>query len=152
MSLSDYRRVTVVCTGNVARSPALAAVLAGLLPDVAITSAAVGRRAVAGAPVKRAMRAIMEREGYGGRAGHRAILLAEIEWTPDLIVCCAPVHMDRAREILPGVPRTLCDPVIPDPAFGDAGSYERAWELIKAAADDILHRSDNPPVGSASES
>lgn len=138
MSLSDYGRVTVVCTGNVARSPALAAVLHKLLPDIVVTSAAVGRRAVAGAPVKRAMRQIMEREGYGDWAGHRSILLAEMEWEPDLLICVAPVHMQRVKEIMPGVSSTLCNPVIPDPAFGEAGAYERAWELILRAADDIL--------------
>ena len=131
-------RVVVVCTGNVARSPALAAVLAKLRPDVGFSSAAVGRKAVAGAPVKASMRRIMEREGYGQWARHRSILLAEMEWEPDLIICCAPVHMERAREICPGVPRTLCSPVIPDPAFGQAGAYEAAWKLILAAADDIL--------------
>jgi protein-tyrosine phosphatase len=140
VSLGDYRRVVVVCTGNVARSPALAAILQMRCFGTDVSSAAVGRKAVAGAPVKRAMREILEREGYGDASTYRSRLLAELEWTPDLVVCCAPVHMERVREILPGVPRTLCDPVIPDPAFGGAEAYELAWGLIQAAADDILRR------------
>lgn len=131
--------MVVVCTGNVARSPALAAVLQKRFPRDQISSAAVGRKAVAGLPVKRPMREIMQREGLGWYAErHRSTLLAELEWEPDLIVCCAAVHMTRVKEICPGVPRTLCDPVIPDPAFGGVEGYERAWELIQAAADDIL--------------
>jgi protein-tyrosine-phosphatase len=131
-------RVVVVCTGNVARSPALAAVLQARRPDLDVSSAAVGRRAVVGAPVKRAMRDILIREGFTEAAEGRSRLLAELEWEPDLIVCCAAVHMERAKEILYGVPRTLCDPVIPDPAFGGTEAYEAAWGLIQAAADDIL--------------
>jgi protein-tyrosine phosphatase len=138
VSFADYHRVTVVCTGNVARSPALAAVLQKRFPRTEVTSAAVGRKAVAGSVVKRQMREILEREGFSEAAGGRSRLLAEMEWEPDLVVCCAPVHMERTREILPGVARMLCSPVIPDPAFGGAAMYERAWELIQAAADDIL--------------
>jgi protein-tyrosine-phosphatase len=140
-------RVTVVCTGNVARSPALAAVLQRRFPRSEITSAAVGRKAVAGAVMKRPMREILEREGLGWHAEHhRSRLLGELEWDPDLVICCAPVHMQRAAEILPGVPRMLCEPVIPDPAFGGAEAYERAWELIKAAAGDILGAVRTPGI------
>lgn len=139
MSFDDYSRVVVVCTGNVARSPALAAVLQLARPGMEVSSAAVGRKAAAGAPMKRRMRDIMLREGLEAVAVlHRSRLLGELEFTPDLVVCCAPVHMERVREILPGVPRTLCSPVIPDPAFGGPEAYEAAWSLIQAAAADIL--------------
>ncbi len=86
------------------------------------------------------MRNILEREGFSEAAGGRSRLLGELEFTPDLVICCAPVHMERVREVLPGVPRTLCDPIIPDPAFGGIEAYERAWQLINTAADDILQR------------
>jgi protein-tyrosine phosphatase len=138
VSISDYGRIVVVCTGNVARSPALAAVLQMRRADLDVSSAAVGRKAVAGLPMKRPMREILEREGYGDASPHRSRLLAELEWEPDLVVCCAPVHMGRVKEILPGVPSTLCSPVVPDPAFGGIEAYERSWGLIQAAADDIL--------------
>lgn len=138
-------RITVVCTGNVARSPALAAVLQLAHPEIDVNSAAVGRKAAAGLPMKRPMREILEREGYGDASGHRSRLLGELEFTPDLVVCVAPVHVERVREILRGVPTLLCNPVIPDPAFGGPEAYERAWALINTAVDGILLRGGNFP-------
>jgi protein-tyrosine-phosphatase len=94
---------------------------------------------VAGAPMKKPMREILERQGMSREAErHRSRLLAELEWTPDLVICCAPVHMIRVAEILPGVASVLCHPVIPDPAFGGTEGYEKAWRLIQQAADDII--------------
>lgn len=132
-------RIVVVCTGNIARSPALAAVLGKRCDDLDVSSAAVGRKAVAGLPMKRRMREILAREGLGVEAeGHRSKLLTELEWTPDLLIAVAPVHMSRLAEILPDVPRILCEPPIPDPAFGGPEAYEIAWHLIQQAADGML--------------
>lgn len=145
-------RVIVVCTGNVARSPALAAILQLRNFSTDFSSAAVGRKALAGLPVKQQMRKILEREGYGDASPHRSRLLTELEWTPDVVVCCAPVHLKRTREILPDVPQLLCQPVIPDPAFGGPEAYEVAWQLMLRASDDIISRIGLLTAGSASES
>jgi protein-tyrosine phosphatase len=132
-------RVAVVCTGNVARSPALAAILqrkyAG--DGILIESAAVGRKAVTGQPVKRAMRQILLREGYAEAAEHRSVLLGELSWTPDIVVGVARVHAERIAEIMPDVRSLLCDPLIPDPAFGGNEGYEQTWQLLQQAAQNL---------------
>jgi protein-tyrosine-phosphatase len=131
-------KVIVVCTGNVARSPALACLLQAGRQDMEVGSAAVGHRAVSGLRMRKPMRDIMAWYGYATYADlHRSRLLADCD-RPDLIIAVAPVHMKRLEEIAPGIPRLLCDPVIPDPAFGNRTAYEHAWDCIVDAAGTLM--------------
>jgi len=130
--------VMVVCTGNIIRSPALACALVRRRPDLEVRSAAVGRNAKPGLRMKKPMREILEREGWGGYAHkHRSMLLSDwlAEEEFDLIVGVTPVHMKRLAELAPGVPRILTEPTVKDPVRGGPAEYEEAWSQILRAAE-----------------
>lgn len=131
------RHVVVVCTGNVARSPALGTLLAEERPDLRVTSAAVGAKAAAGRRMARPMRELMTGAGYGAVAqAHRSRLLADVLAAEhvDLVVCCAEVHVKRLA-LIPGAPPFVpVKPPLPDPAFGGQAAYERVFPMIRRAA------------------
>lgn len=127
-------RVTVVCTGNVARSVALAALLGPLRPDLDVDSAAVGTKAKNGRRAARQMRLLLTYAGHGQLAeDHRSRVWADLP-RPDLTVACAPVHLTHLHRLDPAAPTVLANPTIPDPAFGGAAAYDRAWPLLVQAA------------------
>ena len=127
-------RVTIVCTGNVARSPALAALLAARRPDLDVTSAAVGLRAKPGRRMARPMRDRLTAAGHADAAEqHRSALLAPDP--ADVVVAVAPIHSRRLADSgYPGAVLAL-DPAIPDPAFGGEAAYETVWPMLVGAAD-----------------
>lgn len=126
-------RVLVVCTGNVARSPALHCLLATQRPDLQVTSAGVGSRARAGRRMARPMRDILTRLGFGEFAtAHRSTPIWEAE-PADLIVTVAPVHARRLDALGIRTPHLAVGPIA-DPAFGGVEAYREVWpEIIRAA-------------------
>ena len=130
--------MTVVCTGNVARSPALARVLMEMCPQHTFRSAAVGMRALPGRIMALPMREIMIEHGFGEFAkAHRAKLFTERAADPDLVIACATVHMKRLALIAPDVPAMLSRPVIFDPAWRTSEGYKACWDLIIRSADTL---------------
>lgn len=144
--------VTVVCTGNVARSAALGILLAAARPDLHVTSAAVGRKAAAGRRCARPMRDLLTAAGYGPEAeAHRSRLL-DLTDPPDLIVATAHVHQRRLAELGSDLPVVPVEPPLPDPAFGGAAAYAEVWPRIVAAAQwlaDVLPRKDQVTCSSS---
>lgn len=129
--------VTVVCTGNVARSPALATLLAALRPDLYVGSAAVGAHARPGRRMARPMRQLLTEHGHPQAATtHRARLLTALA-DPGLVICCAPVHTTRLAALGICAPHHQLDPPVPDPAFGGGPAYLRAYALIREHAHNL---------------
>lgn len=126
--------VCIVCTGNVARSPAIEILLRGLRPDLTVISAAVGLKAQAGRVMAKPMRQLLTSAGHVVAAdAHRSRLITDV---PVGAVCyaVAPVHMKRLAAR--GIAGHYIGP-IPDPAFGGREAYERVWPLIVAAANEL---------------
>lgn len=129
--------VTIICTGNVARSPALAVLLAEARPDLTVTSAAVGAKATAGRRMARPMRELLTAYGRPDAAeAHRSQLLADFPTLPDVAVATAPVHARRLAALAPELAVVRINP-IPDPAFGGAAAYARVWPLLVEAAEHL---------------
>lgn len=128
--------VVVVCTGNVVRSPALAQLMRMRLPDIEFDSAAVGKNAREGERMRPRMRKLLTDAGYGTYAElHRSRRLQDLAVRPDLLVACAPVHVQRITEIDYDAHVWLADPVISDPVYGGEEAYLRTWSEIRRAAD-----------------
>lgn len=124
-------KITVVCTGNVNRSPALAIMLARQRPDFKIDSAAVGTKAKPGRPMARPMRELMAGIGFAVQAEkHRSKLLIDCE-KPDLIIATAGVHVKRLIDMAYPVDVLALTPPLPDPAFG---THDQVFPAIRAAA------------------
>lgn len=143
-------RVMVVCTGNVARSPALATLLAYARPDLTVTSAAVGARAQPGRRMARPMRELLTDHGHGyAAAQHRSHLFDPAD-PPDIAIAVAPVHVRRLHKLAPDVP-VIRTTHIPDPAFGGPPAYHRVWPLLVAAAAELAVALPHDPAATQQE-
>ncbi len=147
--------VLMVCLGNICRSPMAEGVLrvrleeAGLADKVRVDSAATGRSHIGHAPDERAI-AYANRHGIDISAQRaRALKIADFDEF-DFILCAdrTILHDARIRK-----PRTSHADVelllewsgigkkdIPDPYYGDARDFEKAFKLIDAAALGVVER------------
>lgn len=133
-------RVIVVCTGNVARSPALAEFLRFMRPDLSVESAGVGVKTRSGLRMKKPMRELLWSEEWCSQLAiqdHRSRRWDELEDPEriDLAVAVAPGHMKRLAILAPDVPRMITVPAIKDPAYGPAEGYLLTLVQIKLAVE-----------------
>ncbi|HTL15492.1 MAG TPA: low molecular weight protein-tyrosine-phosphatase [Thermomonas sp.] len=147
--------ILVVCLGNICRSPmaegALRARLdaAGLGARATVDSAATGRSHLGHPPDERAI-ACAARHGVD-IAGQQARWLGAEDFDAFDVILCADrtiLHEARLRK-----PRTAHGQVelllewsgvgkkdVPDPYYGNARDFERAWALVDSAALGIVER------------
>ena len=147
--------VLMVCLGNICRSPMAEGVLrarleeAGLANQVRVDSAATGRSHIDHAPDERAI-ACARKHGIdisGQRA--RALEMADFD-DFDFILCAdrTILHDARIRK-----PRTSHADVellmewsglgkkdVPDPYYGDARDFDKAFKLVDSAALGVVER------------
>lgn len=147
--------VLMVCLGNICRSPMAEGVLqarlleAGLAGRVRVDSAATGRSHLGHAPDERAI-ACARKHGIDISGQRARALVAEDFDDFDFILCAdrTILHDARIRK-----PRTSHADVelllewsgvgkkdIPDPYYGDARDFEKAFRLVDAAALGVVER------------
>lgn len=129
-------KVTVVCTGNVARSPVLAGLLGKLRPDLEVTSAAVGKKAVAGRRMTLKMRELVESELPELAIQHRSRVF--VPGDEDLVVACAPVHVRRLGEM--SYAGNIVPLSVPDPAFGGQALYQEVYIRLREEAERLAQQ------------
>ena len=135
------RRVEVVCTGNICRSPIGEVVLRAKLAeagidDVVVTSSGTGGWHRGDRMDSRAA-AVLARHGYDGSA-HRA---REFEGFADrdLVLAMDPGHLAflrrrGGRDLVVPV-ELFADAEVPDPYYGDESGFEDVLLQIEKAAD-----------------
>jgi protein-tyrosine phosphatase len=147
--------VLMVCLGNICRSPMAEGVLlarleeAGLADKVRVDSAATGRSHVGHAPDERAI-ACAKKHGIDIASQRARALTMEDFDAFDFILCAdrTILHDARVRK-----PRTSHADVelllewsgvgkkdVPDPYYGDARDFEKAFKLVDAAALGVVER------------
>jgi protein-tyrosine phosphatase len=147
--------VLMVCLGNICRSPMAEGVLlarleeSGLADKVRVDSAATGRSHVGHAPDERAI-ACAKKHGIDIAAQRARALTMEDFDAFDFILCAdrTILHDARVRK-----PRTSHADVelllewsgvgkkdVPDPYYGDARDFEKAFKLVDAAALGVVER------------
>ena len=142
-------RICLVCLGNICRSPMAETVLraeldrAGLGGRVRVDSAGTGDWH-AGNPMDRRARAELAARGYDG-ASHRARQF-RAEWLAgrDLVLAMDTANRDdlgrmgaepgRLAMLRSFDPASGPDAEVPDPYYGDGGSFGLALDQIEAAA------------------
>lgn len=155
-------RVTLVCLGNICRSPMAEVVLrealakGGLSAQVEVDSAGTGDWHV-GDAMNDGARAALRRRGYDGTA-HRARQI-QSRWLPDRDLLLA---MDRSNQAV--LLRMGADPDrvllfaqagglavvdIPDPYGGGPDEFDEVLDLIEAAAPLIVDRLPPDPAAPA---
>ena len=147
--------VLMVCLGNICRSPMAEGVLrarleeAGLAEKVRVDSAATGGSHIDHAPDERAI-ACAKKHGIDISAQRaRALEITDFDEF-DFILCAdrSILHDARVRK-----PRTAHADVelllewsgvgkkdVPDPYYGDARDFEKAFKLVDAAALGVVER------------
>lgn len=152
--------MTVVCSGNICRSPMAAVVLRSALADtgldgqVRVDSAGLGDWHV-GLPADRRALATLSAHGYDG-SEHRARQFTAESWSapPQLVLAADRSHLRRLRALGPpaaGVEIRLLrsfDPALattddrdpgldlPDPYYDD--SFERVMAMVQAAVPGVV--------------
>jgi protein-tyrosine-phosphatase len=99
-------QVLLVCTGNTCRSPMAEGILKSLLPaeiagNVRIVSAGTG--ALPGTPAAPLAIRTLASEGIDIRGHRSAELTVDRVRQSDLILGMEPQHLERARELVPGI-------------------------------------------------
>lgn len=127
--------VLVVCTGNVARSPAIAILLQRARPDLHVISAALGSKATAGRRMARPMRLLLTLAGLGAEAeAHRSQLVTD-EMMEQYFCAIAPTRTHVVRLRQRGFAGVIWEfERVPDPAFGGVPAYDEVWPIINRVA------------------
>ncbi|WP_068255805.1 low molecular weight protein-tyrosine-phosphatase [Janibacter corallicola] len=157
--MSDYR-ITVVCTGNICRSPIAEFVLrerfraAGLADRVSVDSAGTTAWEEGNPPDPRTLDVLARHGHTGDYSGHHARVFDK-RWFPDIDLVLAADHghwsvlrrlattdadKDKIRMIRafdPSGPKG--DALsIDDPWYGDESSFDQTYAEVDAAADGIV--------------
>lgn len=147
--------VLMVCLGNICRSPMAEGVLlarlqeAGLADRVRVDSAATGRSHIDHAPDERAI-ACAKKHGIDISAQRaRALEIADFD-AFDFILCADRTILHDARVRKPRTSRAEVELLlewsgvgrkdIPDPYYGDARDFDKAFKLVDAAALGVVER------------
>jgi len=135
------RRVEIVCTGNICRSPIGEVVLRAKLAeagidDVLVSSSGTGRWHV-GDPMDPRAAAALRRRGYDG-SSHRAREF-EVGWFAerDFVLAMDSGHLSALtrRGAAPVPIQLFADIDVPDPYYGDDGGFDEVLDQIEKAAD-----------------
>jgi protein-tyrosine-phosphatase len=128
--------VVVVCTGNIARGPALAMLLQGLRPDLQVYSAAVGLKAKRGLRIPSPMRAKLAAAGFGDAAeAHRSKLLEDVPTSANTVfVATAPIHVKRLAALGLNGETKVYTLKIADPVWEGKDGYDKVYPVIEQEA------------------
>ena len=137
------RRVEIVCSGNICRSPIGEVVLRAKLAeagidDVVVTSSGTGGWHV-GDPMDPRAAAALRRRGYDGSA-HRAQQF-RTGWFAerDLVLAMDSGHLsDLTRR--GGAVQLFAEVDVPDPYYGEDEGFDDVLDQIEKAADDWVDR------------
>lgn len=153
-------RITVVCTGNICRSPMAEFILrerfeqAGLSDRVVVDSAGTTAWEEGNPPDPRTLKTLRRHGHTADHSGHRARVFDK-RWFADVDLVLAADHGHHAiLRRMAGTPETQAkirmirsfdpaglkgdDLAIEDPWYGDEESFERTYDEVIAAADGIV--------------
>jgi len=137
------RRVEIVCSGNICRSPIGEVVLRAKLADagiddVVVTSSGTGGWHV-GDPMDPRAAAALRRRGYDGSA-HRAQQF-RTGWFAerDLVLAMDSGHLSELTR-RGGAVQLFADADVPDPYYGEDEGFDDVLDQIEKAADEWVDR------------
>ena len=147
------RTILFVCTGNSCRSVMAAQMLKKLLGpgNKKIEVLSGGVSAISGMQPTEYTLKLLQKEGINGLAHRSSPISKAIIEKADLILVMEQFHKDRILEIIPEAkgkvhllrefekdPKEVVEAQIPDPIGKPLEVYERTFELIKEALQDLM--------------
>lgn len=132
-----FKRILVVCVGNICRSPTAEHLLREALGDCGCTVSSAGLGALVGQPIEPSALAVLERHGHAPRPHAARQLDDALLADADLVLVMEKGHLQeigrrapqaRGKTFLLGKWRG--DAEIPDPYRKDEAAFERAYQLI----------------------
>ncbi|MNV79057.1 Low molecular weight protein-tyrosine-phosphatase wzb [compost metagenome] len=134
-----FRRVLIVCVGNICRSPTAEVLLRQQLHDLDVTVESAGLAAVKGHPIDATAQAVLNQHGMSGQSHvARQIDRAMID-AADLVLTMEPWHIDAVLRISPHargktylLGKWLDNTAIPDPYRQSHSVFEQSYQLISS--------------------
>ena len=141
------RRVEVVCTGNICRSPVGEIVLRAKLAEAGLTDVVVTSSGTSGwhigDPMDSRAAAALRRRGYDGSA-HRAQEFRSCWFAErDLVLAMDSGHLSALNRRLGTEPVSVelfADVDVPDPYYGEDEGFDDVLDQIEKAADTWVAR------------
>lgn len=142
-----FKRILVVCVGNICRSPTAECLLHHALHDKGFTVSSAGLSAVKGSGVEKNAASVLENNGYQW-ANHIARQLnRQIINENDLILVMEQRHLQDVLKIAPEargktflLGKWIDNQEIPDPYRHSYTMFEQVFTLIKKATDNWATR------------
>lgn len=132
-----FKRILVVCVGNICRSPTAEHLLRAALGDAGCTVSSAGLGALVGKPIEPTALAVLERRGHAPQPHAARQLTEALLADADLVLVMEQGHLREITRIAPQargktflLGKWRGDAEIPDPYRKDEAAFERAFELI----------------------
>lgn len=137
------RKVEIVCSGNICRSPIGEVVLraklaAAGIDDVVVTSSGTGGWHV-GDPMDPRAAAALRRRGYDGSTHRAQQFRADWFAERDLVLAMDSGHLSELSG-RGGAAQLFADSDVPDPYYGEDEGFDDVLDQIEKAADEWVDR------------
>lgn len=134
-----FKRVLMVCIGNICRSPTAEVLLRHRMQGKDIVVESAGLAALRGHPIDATALALLEQHGLDGTLHKARQIDREIIDAADLILTMERKHLDGVLALAPHargktflLGKWLDDAGVPDPYRQSHSAFERAYQLINS--------------------
>lgn len=135
-----FRRILLLCVGNVCRSPMAVSVLRQQLQDKGVEVESAGLKAMAGRPIDPRAEAVLAAHGLGGQVHEARQVSRELVDAADLVLLMEKRHLPVLLDVAPHargkcflLGKWLGEAEIPDPYRKSDPAFELTFELIERA-------------------
>lgn len=142
-----FKRILVVCVGNICRSPTAECLLHSALSDKGFTVSSAGLSAVKGSNVEKTAAAVLEQNGFAWPNHCARQISSQIIRDNDLILVMEQRHLNDVLKLAPEargktflLTKWLENQDIPDPYRHSTTMFEHVFTLIKKATDAWVKR------------
>ena len=134
-----FKKVLIVCVGNICRSPTAEMLLRHELQGRDVTVESAGLGALAGHPIDATAQAVLEGHGLSGQSHVARQIDRSMIDAADLVLTMEPWQTDAVLEISPHargktylLGKWLDNTSIPDPYRQSRNAFEQAYQLISS--------------------
>lgn len=146
-----FKRILIVCVGNICRSPTAEHLMRTALRDTGIEVSSAGLGALVDKPIEPTALSILEQHGHSPEQHRARQLTGSILREHDLILVMERRHIQGITELAPQVRgktfllgKWLDEREIPDPYRRDRETFELVYDLIESSVNAWAKRLKRP--------